>query len=311
MTFVPALGQSDFRELRQAGAGYVDKSAFVSRVLADPAQVLLFPRPRRFGKTLNLSALAYFLGRRDEDLSHLFQDLAVWNDPSARAHFQEHPVLFLTFKDIKTLSYEATLDAIRTEVRRLYSQHRALLQAGVLKPDERRHYEHMLNGAISEEDCRRSLKELSNYLARHHGRKVAILIDEYDTPIQSGYLNGFFDEVTVFFLNFFSAALKDNPSLFKGVLTGVLRVSRENLFSGLNNIIVHSLLSDGPYATSFGFTEPEVAGILELVRAGVAAAERRPCMSSSPYSTGNVPGCGQPMRRSPAPRNRKEDRQRE
>ncbi|WP_437800246.1 AAA family ATPase [Sorangium sp. So ce693] len=277
MPFVPALGQSDFRELRRAGAGYVDKTPFLGQLLADPAQVVLFPRPRRFGKTLNLSTLAYFLGKRDEDLSPLFQDLAVWNDPAAREHFQRYPVLFLTFKDIKTLSYETTLDAIRTEVQRLYSQHQHLLKSDALRPDERRHYEHMLLGEISEEDCRGSLRELSDYLARHHGQKVAILIDEYDTPIQSGYLNGFFDEVTLFFRNFFSAALKDNPSLFKGALTGVLRVAPENLFSGLNNVIVSSILSDRRYATSFGFTEAEVASVLEQARPdGVSAAQPAP-----------------------------------
>ncbi|XXT22122.1 AAA family ATPase [Sorangium sp. So ce429] len=274
MSFVPALGQSDFRELRRAGAGYVDKSSFIGQLLADPAQVVLFPRPRRFGKTLNLSTLAYFLRKCDEDLSPLFQDLAVWSDPAARAHFQQHPVLFLTFKDIKTSSYESTLDAIRTEVRRLYSQHQELLQTDVLRSDERRHYEHMLGGEITEEDCRRSLRDLSDYLARHHGCRVAILIDEYDTPIQSGYLNGFFDEVTLFFRNFFSAALKDNPSLFKGALTGVLRVARENLFSGLNNIVVSSILSDRRYATSFGFTEAEVASVLEQARPDGGSAEQ-------------------------------------
>ncbi len=105
MPFVPALGQSDFRALREAGAGYVDKTGFIRQLLADPTQVTLFPRPRRFGKTLNLSSLAYFLERRDEDLSALFQDLAVWQDPAARAHFQQHPVLFLTFKDVKARSY--------------------------------------------------------------------------------------------------------------------------------------------------------------------------------------------------------------
>ncbi|WP_438000181.1 AAA family ATPase [Sorangium sp. So ce185] len=272
MPFVPALGQSDFRELRRAGAGYVDKTSFIGQLLADPAQVVLFPRPRRFGKTLNLSTLAYFLGKSDEDLSPLFQDLAVWSDPAARAHFQQHPVLLLTFKDIKTASYETTQEGIRSELQGLYAKHRYLLDEGALEPHERPRFERILYGEATEEDCRRSLRELSDHLARHHGRRVMILIDEYDTPIQSGYLNGFFDEVTLFFRNFFSAALKDNPSLFKGVLTGVLRVARENLFSGLNNVIVSSILNDRRYATSFGFTEAEVAGVLEQARPDSAPA---------------------------------------
>lgn len=271
MPFVPALGQSDFRMLREAGAGYVDKTAFIGQLLADPTQVVLFPRPRRFGKTLNVSALDYFLGRRDEDLSHLFQDLAVWRDAAARLHFQQHPVLFLTFKDVKALSYESTLGAIRVQIQRLYNRHREILDGGALNPDEARNFQRILQGEATEEEYQRSLRDLSDYLARRHGRNVVILIDEYDTPIQAGYLNGFFDQVTLFFRNFLSAALKDNPSLFKGVLTGVLRVSRENLFSGLNNVVVSSLL-DPRYATSFGFTEAEVTEILQA--SGVVPARR-------------------------------------
>lgn len=261
MPFVPALGQSDFRALREGGASYVDKTASISQLLADPTQVVLFPRPRRFGKTLFLSALAYFLERGNEDLTPIFQDLAVWNDPVARAHFQQHPLLFLTFKDVKHRSHKDAMDGIRLEVRALYGKYRDLLVSGALHADEARDFERMLNGEATDTELSRSLKLLSDILARRHGRKVIILIDEYDTPIQSGYLNGFFDEVALFFRNFFSAALKDNTSLFRAVLTGVLRVSRENLFSGLNNVYVRSLL-DEAYATTFGFTEPEVAAIL-------------------------------------------------
>jgi Predicted AAA-ATPase/PD-(D/E)XK nuclease superfamily len=265
MPFVPALGQSDFRMLREAGAGYVDKTASLAELLVDPTQVVLFPRPRRFGKTLFLSALACFLERRDEDLSHLFQDLAIWSEPAARAHFQQHPVLFVTFKDVKALSYESALDGIRLEVQALYGRHRQLLESGALRPDEAKGFERILGGESSEAELSRSLKLLSELLARCHGRKVVILIDEYDTPIQSGYLRGFFDEMTLFFRNFLSAALKDNPSLFKGVLTGVLRVSRESLFSGLNNVIVRSILRER-YATTFGFTEAEVAALVDPAR---------------------------------------------
>ena len=261
MAFIPALGQSDFRMLREAGAGYVDKTAFIRELLADPAQVLLFPRPRRFGKTINLSTLAWFLEQRSEDLSHLFHDLAVWQDPTARAHFQRHPVVFVTFKDIKAHTYADALDGIRSELQRIYRKQKALLDEGAVDEYARPRFERILRGEATEEDCRRSLKDLSDHLALRHGRGVVILIDEYDTPIQSGFLHGFFDEVTLLFRNLLSAALKDNPSLFKGVLTGVLRIARENLFSGLNNVVVHSLLSDR-YSAAFGFTPEEVAAIL-------------------------------------------------
>ena len=267
MSFFPALGQSNFRALREAGAGYVDKTRFIAEILADPTQVLLFPRPRRFGKTLLLSALDHFLAMRGEDLSHLFQDLAVWSDTAALEHFQRYPVIFLTFKDVKALSYEGTVDAIRLLMRELYQQHRELLESGMLHAEEVDAFERMLRGDASEAELSRSVKVLSELLARRHGRKVVILIDEYDTPIQSGYLRGFFDQVTTFFRNLLSAALKDNPALYKGVLTGVLRVSRESLFSGLNNVVVCSLLSE-QYAAAFGFTEAEVAALVAPERLG-------------------------------------------
>lgn len=262
MPFIPPIGLSDFRALREAGAGYVDKTGFISQVLADPAQVVLFPRPRRFGKTLNLSALAHFLEKGSDDLSHLFQGLAVWNDPAARAHFQQHPVILVSFKDIKAGSYELTLQGVRDALRDLFTRHAYVLEGGTLMRNEAREFEQFLNAEITEGQCWRSLKFLSGLLARHHGSKAAILIDEYDTPIQTGFFRGYFDDVVLLFRNLFSAALKDNPALFRGVITGVLRVSRESLFSGLNNVFVHSILNE-PQATSFGFTEAEVAAITE------------------------------------------------
>src|SRR5262245_19987058 len=133
MSFIPALGQSDFRSLREDGAGYIDKTAFIAELLADPTQVVLFPRPRRFGKTINLSALQYYLGKSHEDLSHLFEGLAVWNNPAARAHFQRYPVLFLTFKDVKYNNYETAFRAIRSLIQGLYTDHRYLLSSRVLR----------------------------------------------------------------------------------------------------------------------------------------------------------------------------------
>ncbi|MBK8258814.1 MAG: AAA family ATPase [Polyangiaceae bacterium] len=262
MKFIPAIGESDFRALREARAGYIDKTDFIVQVLADPSKVVLFPRPRRFGKTLNLSALGYFLRKSDEDLTPLFEGLAVVRDPKAMAHFQKYPTVFLTFKDVKASSFAAALIGIREQVVEAYLEHRYLLDGGTLDATTARRFQRVLDGEVSGDELQYSLKWLSRALFEHHKKGVVILIDEYDTPIQSGYLNGFFDEVVLFFRNFMSAALKDNNALFKGVLTGILRVSKENMFSGLNNIEVYSIMSPR-YATSFGFTEDEVASMID------------------------------------------------
>ncbi|MBK8256932.1 MAG: AAA family ATPase [Polyangiaceae bacterium] len=262
MKFIPAIGESDFRALREARHGYIDKTNFIVQVLADPSKVLLFPRPRRFGKTLNLSALGYFLRKTDEDLSSLFDGLEVTRDPAAMRHFQQYPTLYVTFKDIKATSFADALNAIGGRIRGLYEDHEHILTGGSLHVGQAKMFERILAGEATKQDLQDSLFELSKMLHRHHKKGVVILIDEYDTPIQSGYLNGFFEEIVLFFRNFFSAALKDNNALFKGVLTGILRVSKENMFSGLNNIMVHSILSPRN-ATAFGFTEEEVASIID------------------------------------------------
>jgi hypothetical protein len=265
MPFRPSLGVSDFAALRRSGAGYVDKTRLILDVLEDPAGTLLFPRPRRFGKTLNLSTLRYFLERSAEDRSALFEGLEVWSSEAARYHFQRYPVIWITFKDIKCTSFELTLAAIRKEVSGMYEHHRYLLETDALSAAEADRFETILRREGDETLYAGALRELSKHLARHHGERVVVLIDEYDTPIHAGYANGFYDDVIRFFRNFLSGGLKDNEYLFRGVMTGILRVARESLFSGLNNIVVYSILA-GRHSASFGFTEPEVRAILEPER---------------------------------------------
>jgi hypothetical protein len=247
---------------RESGFGYVDKTDFIRQVLEDPSKILLFPRPRRFGKTINLSALAYFLRKTDEDLSHLFAGLEVTRDPKAMAHFQKYPVLFITFKDVKAKTFAAALTGIREQIFSAFDEHRHLLDENKLDPSSASQFQRVLSREVTDDELCYSFQWLSRALYKHYGQRVVILIDEYDTPIQSGYTNDFFDDVVGFFRNFLSACLKDNNALFKGVLTGILRVAKENLFSGLNHITVHSIL-DEPYSTSFGFTEAEVAAIID------------------------------------------------
>jgi hypothetical protein len=252
-----AIGISDFRKLRESGSQYVDKTEFIAGVLEAKAEVLLFPRPRRFGKTTNLSTLRCFVAKTDEDVRPLFAGLAIEQQQDAWAHFQRYPVIYMTFKDAKAPTFDLALAALRQEIRSAYREHRYLLDSAVLDEEERARFRQILRQEGDEAIYWRSLQELSAYLHRHHGEKVAILIDEYDTPIHAGFGAGYYDRIIVFFRNFLSGGLKDNPHLWKGVLTGILRVARESIFSGLNNLAVYSVLRPA-FSTSFGFTPEEV-----------------------------------------------------
>jgi hypothetical protein len=265
MSILPPLGISDFRLLRQQGLTYVDKTAAMADILRNPAQVVLFPRPRRFGKTLLLSTLQAFVERGDEDREPLFGDLAIWSDPAARQHLARYPVVFMTFKDVKYRSWDECRRAVAVEIARAFRAHldaRAALTGHAVEM-----FDAVEQRRADEVALATSLSFLSEILHRHHGERVVLLIDEYDTPIHAGYVHGYYDGAIEFFRNFLSGGLKDNSHLFKGVLTGILRVAKESIFSGLNNLSVFSLLHPA-FGSAFGFTEPEVADLLD--RAGVA-----------------------------------------
>jgi hypothetical protein len=270
------IGISDFRELREKELTYVDKSGLLIDMIDMPgAKVLLLPRPRRFGKTLNLSMLRCFFERQPEDLSHLFADLAVWRAGDAyREHFQRYPVIFLTFRDAKASSFEQCWADLTTKIEALFREHRALLTSGVLDPGEERDYRAILDRTAQPVLYRRALGDLSSYLRRATGERAIILIDEYDQPIHAGYVNGYAREILEFCRAFLTSGLKDNPHLERGVITGILRVARENIFSGLNNLAVCTLL-EPRFATSFGFTEPEVEALLSSAGRSDALTEVR------------------------------------
>ncbi|WP_437683071.1 AAA family ATPase [Sorangium sp. So ce131] len=258
------IGISDFRKLRELGLEYVDKSHLLCELLDKVGtEVFLLPRPRRFGKTLNLSMLRVFLEKSDEDLSRLFADLGVWaaGDPY-RAHFQRYPVLFLTFKDIKADTFEQCWAGVTKVIQALYREHRYLLDADRLERGAARDYAAVLDGTAGRVVYERALADMSMHLHRHHGQKVVILVDEYDAPIHAGYIGGYAHEVLGVFRGLLTGGLKDNPHLFKAVLTGVLRIAKESIFSGLNNIAAYSLLAS-EFSSCFGFTEPEVERLLE------------------------------------------------
>jgi hypothetical protein len=258
------LGVSDFRTVRELGLEYVDKTDLICQLLDRPgAQVVLLPRPRRFGKTLNLSMLRCFFERREEDLSHLFEGLRVFQaGEAARAHFQRYPVIHLSFKDVKFDHFERCWDAIRKKIADLFMEHGYLLQGGRLSEVDARRYQEIVQGTASQALYDSALADLSRHLHVHHGEKVVILVDEYDEPIHAAYVGGYARQVLEFFRAFLAGGLKDNPHLERAVLTGILRIAKESIFSGLNNPAVYSLLR-AELGTSFGFTQPEVLALLE------------------------------------------------
>ncbi|NJK31945.1 MAG: AAA family ATPase [Deltaproteobacteria bacterium] len=257
------VGVSDFRTLRDDGYEYVDKSELLVELLGRTrAQVILFPRPRRFGKTLNLSMLRYFFERSDEDLSYLFEDLNIWSaGEEYRAHFQRYPVIYMSFREVKKTTYDDCFKQIKSILRDIFTYHRALLDGGHLDEFEAHDFQEILAGTAAPDHYERALERLSTYLHRATGERVVILIDEYDAPIHAGYINGYGREELDFFRTFLTLGLKDNRHLKRGVITGILRIARESIFSGLNNIAVYTLL-DATFNTAFGFTEAEVERLL-------------------------------------------------
>lgn len=258
------IGESDFKSVREYGKYYVDKTSFIREILESAPTVLLFPRPRRFGKSLNLSMLRYFFERTHEDRRPLFEGLAVMRDDAAvcRPHFQRYPVIYVRFKDIWAPDKAGAEGILREEVRRMYAGHMYLLTEKALRRDEEVRFWKILDGQADGPMLNSAILELSGILYRFHRERVIVLIDEYDAPLHSSYLHGSFAATVAEIRQLLSTGLKDNPYMFKAILTGVLRVSQESIFSGLNNLEVYSILSS-EFATSFGFTEEEVKQILQ------------------------------------------------
>ncbi len=257
------IGQSDFSLLIQKNYYFVDKSLFIQEILEDSSDIILITRPRRFGKTLNLSMLHYFFSQEvdEQSTASLFEGLKIQEAPEEiRQHQGRYPVIFLTFKDLKYTTFERTYQNFCRLMAVLYGQHRYLLDT--LADEEQKEFCAILEKKASSDVLDHSLKTLTNHLYRYHKVAPIILIDEYDTPIQSGYLNGYYPQIVELFRAFLGSALKDNSHCFKAVLTGILRVSKESLFSGLNNLEVYSVIHP-KYGQYFGFTEEEVQRLLE------------------------------------------------
>ena len=252
------LGLSDFRNLRENGALYVDKTSGVAQVVRDEALITLFCRPRRFGKTLFLSTLRYFLETSDTDRSALFDGLAIWQDAEARRHFQQYPIIWLSLKEVKGDSWEEASRRLGRCLQGCVEGLQWLEEHPRLTKRERAKIGRWLDGGQPVAHLDSMLLELTTLLYKATGKRVVVLIDEYDTPIHSAWMGGYYDKMVGFLRSFLGAGLKDNPALHKSVMTGILRVAREGMFSNLNHLSVLSVL-DPLHTESFGFTEPEVS----------------------------------------------------
>ncbi len=264
------IGTSDFAKIRRDGNYYVDKTAMIADVVRGSAAVVLLPRPRRFGKTVNLSMLRYWFEcsgdgtRTPEEVRGYFAGLEVATaGEDVEAHFQRHPVIFLTFKDVKHRKWESCQEDVRSLIREEVLRHRHAWTHPNLSDFQRQALEALAEGRGSATDLGVSLRVLSQALHAATGEECVLLIDEYDTPIHQGWEHGYYDDVIELFRNLLSGAFKDNSSLYRGVLTGILRVAKESMFSGLNNLAVYSLLAP-EYATRFGFTTAEVEAMCAL-----------------------------------------------
>ena len=256
------IGVSDFK-VATTSYYYVDKTLMIRDFLDKKPMVSLFTRPRRFGKTLNMDMLRVFFEKTPIDTSVYFKDKQIWQCGDFYTQHQgQYPVIFLTFKDVKSMTWDATFQKIRKLISLEFIRHSELETSSILSSYEKEQY-HLLAGATAcDVDCEMGLQLLSMLLHKHYGRKCIIIIDEYDTPIQQGHSCNFYSEIVNFMRNFFSGGLKDNPHLAFGFLTGILRVAKESIFSGMNNLKTYSILDDG-YSSYFGFTTKEIKDMLQ------------------------------------------------
>ena len=255
------IGISDFKTAT-SDYYYVDKTLMIRDFLDTKPMVSLFTRPRRFGKTLNMDMIRVFFERTQEDTSIYFRDKKIWQCGDGYTRHQgQYPVIFLTFKDVKCLTWKETFQKICRIISLEFIRHSELESSSILSPYEKEQYQRFAGGNADAVDYQMGLQLLSMMLHKHYGKASIIIIDEYDTPIQQGHICNFYSEIVNFMRSFFSGGLKDNPHLAFGFLTGILRVAKESIFSGMNNLKINSIL-DKSYSEYFGFTKEEVKDML-------------------------------------------------
>ena len=256
-----SIGNQDFEKMIQRNCFYVDKTSFIKEWWENEDEVTLITRPRRFGKTLNMSMLKCFFSNKYADRGELFEGLEIWEDEKYREIQGTYPVIFFSFAKIKQTTYKETIEKIKKIIFDLYQEYAFIGKWDGLTDKEKENFNN-ISYDMSDVIAQEAIVDLSNYLSRYYGKKVIILLDEYDTPMQEAYVNGYWEELVAFTRSMFNAVFKSNPYLERAIMTGITRVSKESIFSDLNNLVVVTTTSN-QYETVFGFTEEEVFNALD------------------------------------------------
>ena len=257
------IGESDFKGLRIRDNYYIDKTMYIKHIIDNSSRVILVTRPRRFGKTLNMSMLKYYFNCTTKDNAELFKGLKIMEQGEKyTSKMGYYPVIYITLKDVRDRNYENMLLNMKTATLDMYQEHMYLLDSDKIYDFEKQKIKDILYCRENEVALKNSVKDLSKYLNRYYNKPVIMLVDEYDVPLQNAYVEGFYDETIGFFRDFYGTTFKDNPYLEKTVLTGVSRVAKESIFSGANNFKVFTVLDD-EFSDDFGITEEEMDKIIE------------------------------------------------
>ena len=261
-----SIGNQDFDSLRTEQCFYIDKTAFIKEWWENKDSVTLITRPRRFGKTLNMSMLHCFFSTMYQNRGDLFEGLSIWKEEKYRKLQGTYPVIFLSFAAVKGTTYKSSRESILLLLENVYQQFRFLLQEDILSEKERRYFE-SVGTSMTDAAAAMALHNLSDYLGRYYNKKVILLLDEYDTPMQEAYVHGFWKEMAGFMRSMFNASFKTNPYIERAVMTGITRVSKESIFSDLNNLTIVTTTAE-KYRDCFGFTETEVFRALDMTGLG-------------------------------------------
>ena len=256
-----AIGKQSFEDIRKKDCFYIDKTDFIKDWWESADDVTLITRPRRFGKTLNMDMLKCFFSNQYEGRKELFEGLDIWKDEEYRKLQGTYPVIFLSFAGIKQTEYSKAVTMIKNEITDIYNKYDYIMKSDLYNNNEKIQFKSVWPD-MSDEIAQKAINDLSNYLSRYYGKKVIIILDEYDTPMQEAYVNGYWDELVAFTRSLFNLTFKTNPYLERGIMTGITRVSKESIFSDLNNLVVITTTSN-QYNTAFGFTEEEVFTALD------------------------------------------------